>query len=284
MMYFSGIAWLSSLSGTKKARILTYHRVNKDAGDFLSIDTDDFERQMAYLSQNYNVVSLSDIAAYFESGRQLPDYSVAITFDDGYKDNFTDAFPVLRKYRLPAAIFLVHDYIGTGNIFEWDEIDSDHRDTDVTVMGWSEIKEMAEAGIEFGAHTMSHPILSRIMPEQARREIRESKKQLEQRLGAITLFAYPRGEREDFNGEIMRMVKEAGFSCAVTTVSGTNDRNSDRFALRRTAVEKDNSSEFMFRLLMMGVSDIILSLFRHSVLARGLRKIAGKNIYSEREN
>jgi peptidoglycan/xylan/chitin deacetylase (PgdA/CDA1 family) len=231
---------------------------------------EDFDRQMAYLVQHCRLVSLDDMMAAFRSGRQLPLRSVVVTFDDGYADNYTHAFPILRKYGVPAAIFVVHDYIATTRRYPWDDGTEDH------ALSWDQIFEMQAEGITFGCHTLSHPLLNDIRPEDAFREIHESKVRLEQRLGLIRYFAYPRGERRDFSAAIKSIVAKEGFVAACSTIPGTNRSDGDWYELRRTVVEPIDASPFQFRLLMMGVTDVILGLFRHGWASSWLTAVSGR--------
>ncbi len=108
------------------AAILSYHRVLR-AGDAyprrqMAVSADLFDAQMAYVARAYRVVSLGDVPALLASGSPIPPRTVAITFDDGYADNYDVAFPALRRYGLPATVFLATDFIGTGALLWWDEL------------------------------------------------------------------------------------------------------------------------------------------------------------------
>ncbi len=256
-VFISGIAWLLERRANQGVRILLYHKIADRPEDALCIGVEDFDRQMAYLAQHWRLVSLDEMMVAFRSGRQLPPRSVVVTFDDGYADNYTHAFPILRKYRVPATIFVVHDYIDTTRHYPWDDESEDH------ALTWAQIFDMQCHGISFGCHTLSHPLLNDIQIEEAFQEIHESKARLERRIGAMRYFAYPRGERRDFSAPIKSIVAKEGFLAACSTIPGTNMPNSDWYELRRTVVEPVDASPFQFRLLMMGVTDLILGLFRH---------------------
>ena len=114
---------------------------------------------------------------------------------------------------------------------------------------WDQVREMASQRISFGAHTIDHPILTFVSEEEARRQIRESKKRIEAELsGPVTTFAYPNGSASDFDGSTQRIVEEEGFSLAVTTVSGANDESTNPFALRRTGMWGDDPELSTLRL------------------------------------
>ncbi|MBN1699400.1 MAG: polysaccharide deacetylase family protein [Spirochaetales bacterium] len=271
LLYFcTGMPFFYFIFFRRRGRILTYHRINDDSNDFLSISPHAFERHMAYLSRRYTVVPLERMAASLADGASPETDTVAITFDDGYRDNYLYAFPVLRKYGFPATIFLVTSFVGTSHVFEWDR--HQRAQQDKYLMGWDEVEEMARTGISFGAHTQTHPVLTAISLEKAREEITGSAYVLKKRLGRVTAFAYPRGERRDVNHTLKQMVRETGVACAVTTVSGTNTRHSDIFGLKRWAVEKPDASLWAFRMLMAGGSSLFHQLTRHSRFAQWWRK------------
>jgi len=118
------------------------------------------------------------------------------------------------------------------------------------VLGRREIREMADAGISFGAHTVSHPILSRISPDEARREIRDSRRMIEEMSGRKAQgFCYPNGEEGDFSPEIEGMVKEAGFAYACSTIEGVNRPGVDVYALRRQWTSEESLPLFAARVL-----------------------------------
>jgi peptidoglycan/xylan/chitin deacetylase (PgdA/CDA1 family) len=116
------------------------------------------------------------------------------------------------------------------------------------------VKEMQAQGVEFGSHTLTHPMLSQVSREVARREIVESRQELEDRLGAgIAFFCYPRG---DFNGAVKQMVREEGYRAACSTLPGVNDRRTDLFELRRTYISRHDSAK-EFAKKMAGAYDIL---------------------------
>ena len=104
--------------------ILIYHRVcpKKDEWSLESLNPESFETQMRYFAQNYEILSLDKLVQYLNSGKSFPEKAVAVTFDDGYKDNYLYAYPILRKYNIPATFFLTTGYIGGGELFWWDKV------------------------------------------------------------------------------------------------------------------------------------------------------------------
>jgi peptidoglycan/xylan/chitin deacetylase (PgdA/CDA1 family) len=138
--------------------------------------------------------------------KDLPKKPVVITFDDGYQDNYLYAFPVLKEYKFCATIFLVSGHIGGTN--QWDS----QQKEPVRLLSQDEIREMADYGISFGAHTVTHPHLPQLTDDRAFYEITQSKREIEEVVGKeVVSFCYPYGE---VSLRVKEMVAEAGFRCA----------------------------------------------------------------------
>lgn len=279
--------------------ILMYHHVSSESPPWLlgAVASNDFEREIAHLCKVTRIVPIDWLVNQLYQGRDIPSKAVCITFDDGYKDNYNFAYPILRKYNAPATIFLTTGYIESSETF-WDYklrfavwntgvttfdiaglgsyrlksprdrllamnkiqadllklpereknlliekllkvlgVDIPNRFGERFMLSWEEILEMIENGISFGAHTVTHPTLTRLAIEEAREEIIRSKRDIEERLGKpCTLFAYPNG---DFNTEIIELVKESGFQGAVTTIPRMIRRGDNLFRLGRISAGPD---------------------------------------------
>lgn len=124
VLYYSGITGILRKRAVSQPRVLAYHSINDISIKSLEIEqeTDNFREQMLYLKSNYNILSLSDFLKYRTNGRQYPDNSVLITFDDGYRDNYLNAFPILKKYNIPAVVFLTTGPIETENPLFFDAL------------------------------------------------------------------------------------------------------------------------------------------------------------------
>ncbi len=209
-----------------KVPVLMYHKISPGKKEKYRISPERFVSQMEYLSKKgYQTISPDDLLGFVQGGRTLPERSVLITFDDGYKDNFTYAYPTLKKYKFKATIFLVTQYIGKKN--GWS-------DGSEEILSWEEIEEMKGEGFSFGSHTHTHPNLLELPQDKVLSEIEDSKRILEERLGeAISFFAYPYGK---FNSEIKEIVKEAGYLGAFSTLPGKNGIDEDPFLLRRILI------------------------------------------------
>jgi peptidoglycan/xylan/chitin deacetylase (PgdA/CDA1 family) len=304
--------------------VLNYHRIDdpfRSGFDTfcsnVSATPADFANQMDYVANRYNVISGVELADCVKKRRKLPPHAAMITFDDGYYDNYSNAYPILKARNLPAIIFLATDYIGEQKPFYWDLIaygfhhtkktqadfpqlglqswvDDNSRNKamqnwiavlkrltetekqalveklpgilDVSVpadafanlmMSWPHARELSENGIEMGGHTASHPILTRISPDDASAELVRSKQRIEEAIGKRALsFAYPNGQSEDFNADLMDRVRDVGFDIAFTLLSGPTRYSTvmkDPFAIRRIFLTyKDSFPRFVAKLTGFG--------------------------------
>ena len=224
------------------ARILYYHSIS-DAPVRSSVSPAAFADQLEHLLSNgYSIASLSQVAEALAARRTLPDRTVVITLDDGFRDNYDEAFPILARLRVPATIFLTAAYIGTDRLPTLSRTEFVPRP-----LSWEQVREMHGHGIEFGSHTLSHPMLSEVSSGQVRDELAGSKRMIEDKLGApVTLFCYPRG---DFSESVKDLVRAEGYRAACTTLPGLNDWRTDPFELRRTYVSRqDTPGEFAKRV------------------------------------
>ena len=225
--------------------ILMYHSINPAATSnaMLSIAPKTFERQMRFLKNfGYNVVPLESVIAFLEEGRPIPARTVAITIDDGYRDNYTYAFPILKEYNFPATIFIITGEVGR---------------TAGDRLSWDEIKQMRDSGlVSFGSHTLGpEPLVNIKSDDEIRRQIFLSKKTLEERLGErVKMFSYPEGR---FNNSIKQMVKEAGYNLAVATSPGKGFPNNDILALKRLRISSNSGNLFVFWVETSGIYNFI---------------------------
>jgi len=302
----SGGAFLRK-AALPKFLILCYHRVGTGGVPLYSeLSPDVFEAQMRFLKEQYRIVSLEQIC----QGLQEPttaEPSVAITFDDGYRDVYRHAFPILRAYNLPATVFLIADSVDTGQVSWYDRIflalqvmpagrleveldrlwcfeltsrvsrlraatdiisclrklPNDRRkeccaDLDGRVelpaeqlegcmLNWEEVQIMQQAGLTFGSHTVTHPVVSRLTAVEMEYELTESKRRLEAGLRApVRDFAFPFGHVEDCGTEAAAALRKCGYRSAVTTVPGVNAPSANPFALRRVQIGEEHASLSMF--------------------------------------
>jgi len=255
-------------------RILLYHRVEDIRRYPLTVQTKAFERQIEYLKANYQPVSLDDVPALLESEREASDKeSVAITFDDGYEDNYTRAFPVLNRLGIPATIYLVTEFIGQETEFPW--IKKLGPPT-YRILSWEQVKEMAGQGVTFGPHTSAHVSLATLSEERQAEEIARSSELIEQHLGSpCRHFCYPFGSLADFNQKTVQLLKKQGFQTATTAVAGCSPPGSDLMKLRRTAIDPSDDF-FLFRCHLKGYLDILA--WKDGVLGGKLKRLLRRTL------
>ncbi|HEY3206922.1 MAG TPA: polysaccharide deacetylase family protein [Gaiellaceae bacterium] len=209
-------------------RILFYHRVSDDR-DELAVTRGNFRLQMDYLAgEGYRVIDVLEAATLLDAG-DPPEKTVALSFDDGYRDVAEHAAPLLAQYGFRATVFVAPGVTDGTASFAW------YRQQP-PLLGWDEIKALdADSALGFEAHSLTHPNLLELSDEDARREISGSKLALEERLGrAVTAFSYPAGL---FGPREQKLVAEAGFRVAVSCEPGVNEPGTERLALRRRQID-----------------------------------------------
>ena len=302
-------AMRARLGPARGLAILAYHRVfdldrEKDFPydpELVSASVEEFGWQMETLSRHFEPLHLSEVLRHLDEGRPLPPRAVAVTFDDGHLDNYTNAFPVLRRLGVPATIFLSTGYMDQEETFWFDEvafrfqrtprpelelatlglrlalgdpgqrrqatedvlarmkevpnterlaalrelavesgIDGTRSDTRSRPLTWEQVREMRDGGVEFGSHTVSHPILSRLRDDELRTELDASKRELEKQLGRpADCLAYPVGGETAYDQRVVDVARECGYRMALTYVSGPNLwPPADRYRLQRLHVER----------------------------------------------
>jgi len=226
--------------------ILMYHSINPRQDPCIKsliVSPQIFERQMRFLkSYRYNVVTLEVLAGLIKNKKKIPPRTLALTFDDGYKDNYTYAFPVLKKYNLPATIFIITNEVGRPQ--------NDR-------LGWDEIKQMRDSGIiSFGSHCLGPETLVNIKSEDdVSREIFDSKMILEEQLGQeVVAFSYPEGR---FTTRIRQLVMDAGYKLAVVTSPGKKIASDDVFTLKRLRISSHAGNLAVFWFEASGIYTFI---------------------------
>ena len=215
------------------AIVVAFHRVD-DTGtaDGLTVGVDMFERYCRFFRRHFRVTSLRDLVERLERGQPVH-RRLAITFDDGYRDNYEHAAPVLERLGLPATFFVVTQWMSSDVVAWWDQ---DSR-TPHPWMTWEQVRALRRRGFDIGAHTRTHADLGRVGEAEARDEIVGARRDLERELGApVDLFAYPYGRPDNLLEPYRALVKAAGFRCCCSSFGGDNSAGTDPFRLRRIAV------------------------------------------------
>lgn len=259
----------------------------------LSQSCSHFDAHMRELAKDFSPVSIEQVVQFAAEGRPLPSRAVAVTFDDGFLDNYECAHPVLMRYGIPATFYVLFDAVENGELpwycrlnfalrtthkREW--VDPERGETlGITtpneiktaygraceigaktpagkreefvqkvesslevqtcrlrlMMNWEEVRGLKDAGHTIGAHTLSHPNLAHVSPDEARSEIAESKKRIESKLGdAIHHFSYPHPAlNPQWTQQTLEFTRDAGFESAVLTRCGPVRRGDEPFALKR---------------------------------------------------
>jgi len=225
--------WMKASSSVP---ILMYHSISDNlfgkSHPYYQINTSPkvFARQMRWLRQNgYRTMDIGDVWKAIATGADVSK-TVVITFDDGYQDFYTCAADVMKQCEFTATIYLATDRIR----------DTPVRAEGVDYLTWREVRELHDAGIRFGSHTVTHPDLRSLGPEQIDYELGYSKEIIEQRLGtAIKSFAYPFAfpeEDKNFARFLADILENLGFETGVSTILGRANRSSNPFYLPRLPV------------------------------------------------
>jgi len=207
---------------------LNYHQINNQDHNALTLSTSEFAAQMKDLDkEGYTTITPDQLLDYLQNETALPEKPVLITFDDGYEDNYLNAYPILKQYKFNATIFLISSLI-----------DKDH------YLSWQEIQEMKNNNILFEGHTFSHPYLSKTKDEKTlQQELLDSKKDLENHLGyKIDYLAYPYG---DYDQHVISMVKTYGYRAAFTVHLGSDMDQDNPYTLKRVPIFQTQTHTFL---------------------------------------
>lgn len=266
--------------------VFNHHRIGNRAEceydrELFSASAEQFDYQLSYIKRHFPILLPHQLAELRSKKKQLTRLHAMITFDDGYLDNYTLAFKLLKQHDMAAAFFLVSTFVGTAYVPWWDEIAylvrhspasslvmmsrrgisvDLHRDREAAVdqvlqayksedtvdqsvflqelrmeaqvelpnverrfLNWEEAREMRAAGMEIGAHTHTHPFLSRLSPHGQQAELCDSKAIIDENMGQpVTSLAYPNGSPKDFTSDTQRIAREAGYATAFSYYGGIN--------------------------------------------------------------
>ncbi len=247
------------LSKKHAVTVLLYHKITRESWPHdqsaWAVSLQSFKHQMRFLKETgYRVLSANEYLNYLNKSESFPRKSILITFDDGYKNNFELAYPVLKHFNFPAIIFLASGYIGSNKTFPWDKnraMADPSLEQDCLPLTWEEIRNMKDL-IALGSHTVTHPHLAKEPVEKIDWELRSSKQTIEKEINhAVQFFSYPGGTRH--YGEINSVTEDAlkiiGYKIAFNSEIGTNISTSNPHFQNRIAVEEDRLPLFEAKLI-----------------------------------
>lgn len=234
--FFHPVAKLTQ-SSAFRIPILMYHSVSDEEVAnrhpyFHTLTTPKvFAEHMQVLHDGgYSVIDLDTALEVLDSPARAAKPSVVLTFDDGFRDFYLDAFPIMNRFGFSATMFLPTAYIGK----------SPREFKGTECLTWNEVRELQTAGIQFGSHTMTHSQLTSLTLRDIDNELRSSKRMIEDELGEpVTSFAYPYALPEAnrvFTRTLRGALEEAGYQNGVSTIIGRADRADDQFFLKRLPV------------------------------------------------
>ncbi len=234
-----------------------------------------FAEHMRFLHDNrYSVIGLNEAVSILDnrakgetaqSSNTAKKY-VVLTFDDGFRDFHTTAFPVLKHYGFTATVFLATAFIGS---------DRRKRFKGKDCLLWDEVRELDRKGIAFGSHTVNHPVLVELKNEEIEKEIRQSKEEIENNLGKVVQsfsypYAFPEHDKELIS-YFRNTVQNNGYSCSVTTIIGTAGKADDPLSLKRLPVNTSDELS-LYQAKIEGGYDWVHSI-QHAF--KSLRSIVG---------
>lgn len=227
---FKGIQVINDNRGVP---IICYHHVCEDnpSKSSIIVTNEKFTEHLKTLKDNdYTTLTMSQLYDYLFNNKPIPEKSVMITFDDGYNDNYSNAFPILKKFNMNATIFVISSLVDTA-----------------PYMTSSQVKELSDYGIDIQSHTANHADLITLSYENQLKEFIDSKIALEKVTGkSINSIAYPLGH---FNKDSKKAAKEAGYSMGFTIDRGYADRADSPFQLNRICVDYTYKPSHLLKVL-----------------------------------
>jgi peptidoglycan/xylan/chitin deacetylase (PgdA/CDA1 family) len=207
-----------------KIPVLMYHSISYEEGNPCKVPKENFESQMKFLHENgFNTITVDELYQAITTGKEVPKKSVLVTLDDGYKDNYTDGFPIMKKYNIKATIFVITSTV----------------DNSKENLNSEEIKELQKNNIDIQSHTVDHKALNKLSYEEQYNELKNSKEYLDKLLNKnTTAIAYPYSQ---YNEDTMKICKELGYKVAFTTWYGFSNYNQGLYELKRLVIHPDTT-------------------------------------------
>ena len=240
----------------KRVPIIVYHSVD-ESGSCISMSVSEFTGQMEYIKKNgYKTLTAGNLADNLRKGIKMPDRSVVLTFDDGFENNYSVVFPILKNLGLTATIFLTTDYLSKK--CTWDKKDDI---PDLPLLSWDMVREMSKHGIDFQSHTATHPHLPLLSDDIIKNELRKSRLAIEDKIGTkCDILCYPYAE---FDARIVNILRDEGF---IAAFAGHPDYE-DIYSIRRVGSAQFNSMP-AFKTALVGTFPMYYSLKK---IAKGLK-------------
>jgi len=222
--------------------ILAYHRVFSDTPDTLAVSLSQFRQQMEYLKKSgWHMQSVRESIEVLKGRESSAPCMAVLTFDDGFEDVYSYAFPILREHGFSATVFLISDFLGSRTMPVSMAQISDRR-----FLSWDQIGAMQAQGIDFGSHSKTHPNLTKLDPAALHEEVAGSKAELERHLGGpVSSFCYPAGQ---LNQHVIDEVKRTGYEVAFVTPRSTGIPRTVHTLKRVSIYRHDTHARFKFKV------------------------------------
>lgn len=197
--------------------VLMYHSISTIPGNSLGVPVKQFIDEMVWLhQQNYHSISMEDLYQALLNKAQVPEKPILLTFDDGYADNYSSAWPILRQNGFRGTFFIITNSVGPG------------------MMNWNQINDLSRQGNSIGSHTVHHPDLSRLSYKKQENELANSKQELENHLGITEMaFCFPSGR---YNKITLDLMTKLGYNLGFTTFSGRVHLGDNLLTLKRIRI------------------------------------------------
>ena len=241
---FAWYRWLGWRIAQPRITVLLYHRVSDDARDNLTVGIEQFERQMRLLREHCEVLSIEQVLAMASPWRGRRPL-VAVTFDDGYLDNYSKAAPILRRHRVPCAFFVSTGIVASDRRFPHDVR---RGNPPIDMMNWDHLRQMRDWGFTIGSHTVEHIDCVAESEDRVRSELARSRDDLVRELGPLMpVFAYPYGGRHQMNRDRLALVRKAGYAACLSAYGGSNVGSVDPWNILRRGIHWEFSNASFLR-------------------------------------
>ncbi len=216
----------------KSIPVIMYHSIDYEEGNELRVPKEKFREQMKYLKDSgYTTLTMDEVYGFMKNNKPVPEKSIVLTFDDGYKDNYENAYPILKEFGFKGTVFIITNCI----------------DTDKGFLTSKELKEMDKGGMDIESHTLNHDKLDELSYNKQVETLKGSKEVLEKLLNKkVKYIGYPYGK---YNKDTMKAAEDAGYNVAFTTESGWSDKQQGIYKLHRVYISANHDiKEFERRI------------------------------------